>query len=108
VAALPADELEAVDRLRRIDGVAGAAARVLVLAGARGPAWEGELLARDAVLVDGDDDVLVAFAVQRLVAQGANARPLGQLPPRPVRALAAVGLAVPGALRSALPRALRR
>jgi hypothetical protein len=98
VASLPEPETEAAEALRRIDAAA-AVARVLVLAGARAGTWDDVLLGSDAVLVDGSDPAVVRLAVERLVDQGVPARALDRLAPRPVRALAAAGLALPGALR---------
>jgi hypothetical protein len=98
VAGLPHDETEAVDALRRADA-ASDVTRVLVLAGARGDDWDGVLLSADAVLVHGSDPSLVGLAVERLARTGASAHALETRLPRPVRALAAAGLALPGALR---------
>lgn len=98
VLALPPAADAAVDAVRRAESADGAAARVLVLVGARTDTWDGALLSRDTVLVHGGDPAVADLAVARLVEQGADARSLRILPARPILALAAAGLALPGTL----------
>ena len=88
------DEDTAVDALRRAEAAANAigAASVVVLAAARGEAWDGVLATRDAVLVHGDDDAIIDLALAQLGAIGAPAHRLDRAPSRLVLALATAGV----------------
>jgi hypothetical protein len=99
VVTLAADEVTAVGALHRAEAAAADIPCTLVLAAPRGPAWDHVLVERDAVLVHGADDLLVALAVDRLLDAGANASRLEPPPGVAVRALATTGVALPGLLR---------
>lgn len=93
------DEDTAVDDLRRAEAAATAigAASVVVLAAARGEAWDGVLATRDAVLVHGDDDAIIDLALGQLGTIGASAHRLDHAPSRLVLALAIAGVRAWGA-----------
>jgi len=93
------DEDTAVDDLRRAEAAATAigAASVVVLAAARGEAWDGVLATRDAVLVHGDDDAIIDLALGQLGTIGASAHRLDHAPSRLVLALATAGVRAWGA-----------
>jgi hypothetical protein len=103
--ALPADPHEALAVARRAAAAAGAAPAVTVLGGPRSEAFDAALAEQDRLVVltrPGADATVAALAVASLPQNGpAGAAHTIALRPA-TRALAAAGLVVPGALRTAL------
>jgi hypothetical protein len=103
--ALPADPPEALAVARRAAAAGGEAPAVIVLGGPRSEAFDAALAEQDTLVVltrPGVDPTVAELAVASLPQEG-PARAARTVALRPAaRALAAAGLAVPGALRGAL------
>lgn len=97
-ASLPGPAEPSAVAARRLEATAEPLPTVLALAGPREAAWDAVLAERDAVLVHAADGGLAELAIERLAEQGVRAAPLRTVPGSAARALARVGLALPGAL----------